>query len=371
MKGRNSDIPAVSGNSRLHESLLYGVIWLIVFIFPLLLTLVDIFNDTQWSWRHVWIWWINILPYMLIFLIHNHLIVRKYIFTLNLKGSSLSVVLILLLLGAFQYCRHSMSWFGIDLEILGPPPGVLPPADVPAGIIPLPVIMDVVIGMFVIGTNLAIAVLFNYQRHREYLKTLENMKLQDELRYLKAQINPHFFMNMLNNIHGMIELDPAKAQDMILNLSRMMRYVLREGDRSRVPLAAEVEYLSTYVSVMRQRYMEDRVEVVVELPGKYESVMIPPLLFVSFVENAFKHGVSYLRKTLITISLELQEDRICFMCRNTVNNEKPLVKDGGVGLENTRRRLSLLYGEDYSLDIQNLNDEYIVKLIIPCQSNVL
>lgn len=371
MKGRNSDIPAVSGNSRLHESLLYGVIWLIVFIFPLLLTLVDIFNDTQWSWRHVWIWWINILPYMLIFLIHNHLIVRKYIFTLNLKGYSLSVVLILLLLGAFQYCRHSMSWFGIDLEILGPPPGVLPSADVPAGIIPLPVIMDVVIGMFVIGTNLAIAVLFNYQRHREYLKTLENMKLQDELRYLKAQINPHFFMNMLNNIHGMIELDPVRAQDMIIKLSNLMRYVLREGDRSRVPLAAEVEFISTYVSVMRQRYMEDRVEVVVELPGKYESVMIPPLLFVSFVENAFKHGVSYLRKTLITISLELQEDRICFMCRNTVNSEKQHVKDGGVGLENTRRRLSLLYGEDYSLDIQNLNDEYIVKLIIPCQSNVL
>lgn len=193
------------------------------------------------------------------------------------------------------------------------------------------------------------------------------MRMQEELRYLKAQIDPHFFMNMLNNIHSMVDVDPELAQQMILDLSKLMRYVLYEGSSSYTTFENEVQFISKYVELMRQRYPSDKVQVSLDVPETPSaSLLLPPLLFISFVENAFKHGVSYMRKSEISVSLSEEPSRICFKCSNTRSPlETRTGTKGGVGLANVRRRLDLLYQDRYMLDIVETDEIYSVILIIP------
>lgn len=155
---------------------------------------------------------------------------------------------------------------------------------------------------------------------------------------------------------------------MILELSKLMRYVLYEGNNPTTVLASEVNFISSYVSLMRQRYPAPKVDIRLDVPDKPSDILrLPPLLFIPFIENAFKHGISYRRKSEVEISLETEDGTIRFFCRNT----KPqLVADntrvGGVGLRNIRRRLDLLYDNAYSLEINDNTDDYSVILIIPC-----
>ena len=137
---------------------------------------------------------------------------------------------------------------------------------------------------------MAIVLLFKQQREQEKIKALETSRLQHELKYLKAQINPHFFMNTLNNIHGTVGIDPAKAQEMILELSKMMRYILYEGKDKVVPLSSEIGFIQCYTSLMKRRYPENKVTISMDLPESTPAGMtVAPLLFMSFIENAFKH----------------------------------------------------------------------------------
>lgn len=233
--------------------------------------------------------------------------------------------------------------------------------------IPMPVVLNLSLLLLELGTNTAIIFIFRYAGEREEREALENLRLQDEIRFLKTQINPHFFMNMLNNIHAMIELDSEKAQDMTLELSKLMRYVLYEGENVTTTLADEVSFLTSYVNLMRRRYPESKVEIMLDVPeNPSREVIVTPMLFVTFVENAFKHGISYQKKSRISISLNESDGMVCFLCRNTrpsgVGNE---ISDGGLGLDNVRRRLSLLYGESYDLRIDETKEFYKVELTIP------
>ena len=223
------------------------------------------------------------------------------------------------------------------------------------------------LALLTIGVNVAISLSFSYRREQDNRKELEKFKLQEELKYLKQQISPHFFMNVLNNIHEMADEDVSKSQEMIIELSQLMRYVLYESENGSTDLASESRFISSYVGLMKMRYLEDIVKVNLELPDETSAnLRVPPLLFISFIENAFKHGVSYLNDTEINIKLYEMNGKVMFCCDNTVP-EKPDVtnKEGGVGLTNVRRRLDLLYGSNYSLKIYEEDQRYCVTLIIP------
>lgn len=208
----------------------------------------------------------------------------------------------------------------------------------------------------------------NLRRKEEY-ERLEREKLNSELQYLKAQLNPHFFMNTLNNIHAMVELHPQVAQEMIMELSKLMRYVLYEGNRNLTTLSTEVEFIENYVSLMKKRYSAKKVNIKVELPHEeLYGVKIPPLLFMVIIENAFKHGISYRSHSGITILLEiLEENKVKLVCANSKWNKKKNSEEeyGGIGLKNLQKRLSLLYGTNYSLDIIEKENTYKATLIIP------
>lgn len=163
------------------------------------------------------------------------------------------------------------------------------------------------------GVNLGVKIYFRSEDTSRELMLLQQEKLSNQLKYLKAQINPHFFMNTLNNIHALVDIDPGRAQSSIILLSRMMRYVVYESESTSIPLQKEVEFLSNYITLMRLRFTS-RVHLTVDMQPKMQGE-VPPLLFIMFVENAFKHGVSYQRDTHIHILMEQVGERIHFFAR--------------------------------------------------------
>lgn len=220
-------------------------------------------------------------------------------------------------------------------------------------------------GLLLMGMNLGVKLYFRSQEDAKVLTQIEKHALERQLQYLKYQVNPHFFMNTLNNIHALVDIDPERAKTSIVELSKLMRYVLYEGNNKLTPLSREVQFLRNYVQLMSMRYTGN-VSISLDAPEVLPDLSLPPLLLVIFVENAFKHGISYRTKSFVEISLQPHGDRLLFSCRNS----RPEIKHdenmkGGVGLSNVRRRLDLLFPADYTLDIKETEDIYTVKLEIP------
>lgn len=198
------------------------------------------------------------------------------------------------------------------------------------------------------------------------IKELEQQTLTTELQYLKFQINPHFFMNTLNNIHVLIDVDKQKAQKSIINLSKMMRYMLYETQDKLVPLSKEIVFIRGYIELMCLRY-DKNLTVTTNFSSECGDICVPSLLFISFLENAFKHGVAHGKESVIETSINIIQGELVFKCRNTMakkqqwNHKNP---EHGVGLENTRKRLQLLYGDKYILNISRDDKYYNVLLKI-------
>lgn len=190
------------------------------------------------------------------------------------------------------------------------------------------------------------------------------------MEYLKYQVNPHFFMNTLNNIHALVDIDPERAKTTIVELSKMMRHILYEGSKKLIPLTREVEFLNLYVQLMRLRYTR-KVHINVDVPPQLPELKLPPLMLIIFVENAFKHGISYREESFIDIKLRVENKRLLFCCCNSKPTQVQRTNEkGGMGLQNVRQRLELLYDDDYTLDISDGEKTYEVKLDIPMQTRL-
>lgn len=218
-------------------------------------------------------------------------------------------------------------------------------------------------GLLLMGMNLGVKLYFKTQEDREQREKLEKQDLERQLEYLRYQVNPHFFMNTLNNIHALVDINPERAKTTIVELSKMMRYILYEGDKKYIPVQREALFLNNYIELMRLRY-SSRVSISLDMPEMMPDVMLPPLLLIIFVENAFKHGISYCNDSFINISFRIEGGRLVFKCRNSKNQNKNGEK-GGLGLVNVRKRLDLLFAQSYRLDIADGADVYEVTLSLP------
>ena len=229
----------------------------------------------------------------------------------------------------------------------------------------------ILLSLFALVFNICVRLFFFTIRRDESIKELEKEKLRSELEYLKYQINPHFFMNSLNNIHALIDIDKVKAQKTVVELSNMMRYVLYDKSSTFVPMEKEVKFLGSYIDLMRLRYT-DKLEIKTDFSTEPQGIYVPSLLFMQFLENAFKHGVTYKKKSLIEVSLKADEavGNVIFTCRNTLP-ESPnttVVRTGsGIGVDNACKRLELLYSGKAQLLISNNGEWYNVELKIPIQ----
>lgn len=227
----------------------------------------------------------------------------------------------------------------------------------------------IMLSLFVLVFNVCVRLFFFTIRRDESIKELEREKLRSELEYLKYQINPHFFMNSLNNIHALIDIDKDKAQTAVQELSGLMRYVLYEETSIFVPLEKEISFIKDFIELMRLRYT-DKLEVTTNFTSEAKGVNVPSLLFMQFVENAFKHGVTYAKKSFINISLLVDEAGGCvvFSCRNSLPDTARVAVStvsGGIGIENAKKRLNLLFGSKARLLISVSDGWYNVEIKIP------
>ena len=205
---------------------------------------------------------------------------------------------------------------------------------------------------------------------RQQLKDEQAKHTEAELAWLKNQINPHFLFNTLNNISSLCQIDADAAQDAIAQLSDLLRYAMYETNKKTVPIQGEVEFMRNYIELMKLR-CNDKTEVLTTFKVE-QYIEIAPLLFISLIENAFKHGVSSNRPSKIDIHLEAEGDKLVFTCDNTNYPKDDADRSGsGIGLENTRRRLELMYHEAYEWEqalyrstSQGENDIYHVKITI-------
>ncbi|MDE6861252.1 MAG: sensor histidine kinase, partial [Alistipes sp.] len=228
---------------------------------------------------------------------------------------------------------------------------------------------NVVLGMFMIGTNTMIKLYYRALDTERKMVQMQRHALQAQMDYLKYQINPHFFMNTLNNIHSLIDIDAKMAKQSVIELSKMMRYVLYDSEGAGTTLEKEVQFVGNYMELMRIRYVDD-VEISFEHPSSAvcRRIVVPPLLLIVFVENAFKHGVSYNHRSFIRIGIEVTGGMLHY---RVVNSRHGKAADcGGVGLDNVRKRLALLFGKGFSLDIDTSSEStYEVNLIIPVKNH--
>ncbi|MGX1929924.1 sensor histidine kinase [Flagellimonas sp. 2504JD4-2] len=203
---------------------------------------------------------------------------------------------------------------------------------------------------------------YNEWRKNEDLRIkVENEKANSELQFLKTQLNPHFLFNSLNAIYSLSAKNSKDTSEAIINLSELMRYMLYEADKDLVPLRKELEYIKNYVQLQRLR-LSDSVNVKLKISGEDRHKVIPPLLFISFIENAFKYGTDYEGKTHVEINLCIENGSIHFNVENKIGTYRKKKKSSGVGLENVKNRLNLLYPESHQLEVKNDGKTYSVTL---------
>ena len=219
----------------------------------------------------------------------------------------------------------------------------------------------------VIGVSTSITAIQKWQNDMQAREELEKDKVTSELSFLKAQINPHFFFNTLNNIYALTQVDADVAGKAIHQLSRMMRYLLYDTQQGHTMLSQEIAFVKDYISLMQLR-LTDVVKVNFDEPNELKDRPLAPMIFLPFVENAFKHGVSATRKSHIDITILQKDNLLDLTVKNSIINDNSISLDtnSGIGLVNTKRRLDLLYPGKYTLEINELNadNEYTVHLIL-------
>lgn len=383
------------------ETIIYLVLWALLFMAPVMSLSVRSANTgIDFDWSEIFTVWKQYALYFLVFLIHNHLMAPMLVYRQQ-RWRYLALSAAIIVIFQVYQCNHRPDFRQrkarramieqIDHQRPPMPPdhregdfelrpddheGFEPRPDGPRRdglrherrqhpplIFGQHDLVSIIILVLMLGMNLGVKLYFKQRSDQKHLAQLERQNLEQQLEYLKYQINPHFFMNTLNNIHALVDIDPEKAKSTILELSKMMRFMLYEGSKSVVPLEREMTFLQNYITLMKLRYT-DKVRISVDVPASLPNKDVPPLMFITFVENAFKHGVSYRQESFIDIAMAIANDRLTFTC---VNSRIPKEEDkhGGVGLANVRQRLDLIYGQNYQLDIRDEQTSYTVKLTLP------
>ena len=354
---------------RKQEVVVYGILWLVVFaVVPLVMTFRGLSAGMPFRIGMMLEIWLSLLPFLVLFLIHDLLVAPLWV-EKKKPGAYVAALLVLMVLfGAYVWATRR----GPDRRMPpGPPmemgmPPMRPPED--RGMPMTPEVMKVIVGLLLLGVNLGAKFYLKTVRGERWLKELRAESLSRQLEGLRYQVNPHFFMNTLNNIHALVDIDPEKAKESIEEFSKLMRYILYDGDRPTIPLQRELDYLRHYVSLMRMRY-DESVSIETSFPESDAGAEIPPLILASFVENAFKHGISYEKPSFVRIAVTVEGGCIAFKCVNSRQAEDS-ARDHGVGLANVRSRLDLLYADRYTLNIAESADEYDVLLQLPASAGL-
>lgn len=301
---------------------------------------------------------IDIITLIVIYLLNYLLFIPNYLFRDNKARFFIANILLIAVLLLFDYYIETRG----VLEALRP-----------TGMPPRPrtglmfLLRNLINYVLMIGLVTAFRLAERLQQSEEALKEAESARVKAELANLRSQINPHFLLNTLNNIYSLTAIDVDKAQSAIKELSRLLQYVLYDNRSDRVLLTSEVEFLKNYIELMRLRLGSNtQLDIEFKIEPKSET-QIAPLLIISLIENAFKHGIKAGERCFIELEFEdrEQDDEIYLLIRNSNHATSQSDKSGhGVGLEQVRSRLKLLYAGMYEWNIEQSDEIYSSELII-------
>ena len=326
----------------------YVLVWLTIFLIPFIYT--KLIADRQIEFNDVLIVWGKILPYYIIFLINNYL------------------------LAPFLLLRQRYMWYiialvGLVVAVFGNEEiFVLNKHIGQLSLTELQLYWKMLLGVVIAGINTMIKLYYRTLYTSQRMAILEKEAIESQMEYLKHQINPHFLMNTLNNIHAMIDFDTEMAKESVVELSHLLRHILYDSSEKHTTLDKEVEFIDSYIKLMRIRYID---EVTIEF-NKPDIVLcrkikLPPLLLIVLVENAFKHGISYNEKSYIKIDIIAFDDELtCIVTNSRHNTANSNTEHSGIGLSNITRRLEMLFGNRFTLTIDDSDEKrYTVELVIP------
>ena len=370
-------------NIKIIELMVFIVIWMVIYSIPFF---SHRFYNTV-NWGNIFSEWVRISSFLVIFVFNILVLVPKYLFQKKyLLYFLLTFIAILvvnglgILLGTFVTPPQPLSMPPMDLG-----PG-MPPMELGSGMPPpmgfrpvvppeqkslfMIIIDNLIISILVVGAGTAFRMVAQWLNEENRRKDLEKEQLKTELALLRHQVSPHFFMNTLNNIHALIDINAEDAKNTIIQLSTMMRYLLYDTAHGQTTLKKEIEFIESYIKLMQLRFPKN-VAITIEVPQLINDIHIPPMLFISFLENAFKHGVSYKAQSFVSFKLEVVDSRLKCMIKNSKHksNESLETEYSGIGLVNIKKSLSLLFGADFSLDIHENDKEFEVQLNIPVNEN--
>jgi hypothetical protein len=381
MKQRSSINLNITGN------LIIGFIFVILFILPVLFTRVN----GEISWLNVFKIWKDQVLLIPVFAINHWLLAPQ----LMLKGKYSSYMISIL----FVIASATISYYYYEKVIIEkarpatermintgknprdpnkePPDPDRRPTDenvkprnerrdnTPNRPTPIPPYAHLLMySLLIVGVDSGLLFSKKWQENEEKKLTLEQKNTEMQLDILKNQISPHFFMNTLNNIYSLIDNNSPEAKEAVMKLSKLMRYMLYENGSGKVKLSREFEFIQSYIDLMKLRFAEE-MTIHLIIPEDYIDREIPPMLFISHIENAFKYGSSYQHESFINIVFEVTENKLAFTCINTKHSGKNKSSGGGLGLLNSENRLKLLFGTSYSLSINSTEKLFNVSLEIP------
>ncbi|WP_293672060.1 histidine kinase [uncultured Parabacteroides sp.] len=217
-------------------------------------------------------------------------------------------------------------------------------------------------GLLVAGSS-ALVLLKHWISDSQRIDELENATLQSELKFLKSQINPHFLFNMLNNVYVLIKKGREEAPEVLFKLENLLRYQLNDSSQEKIQLSSDIRFMNDFLNLEKIR--RDNFNYIISQEGDINSVWLPPLLFIPFVENAVKHNTDSENASFVHLFFQVQDKRLLFRCENSIPAPEEEEKDkhiGGLGLKNIRRRLQLLYPGRHLLEIIENKQCYTVNL---------
>ena len=340
------------------EILLHIGIWLLVYALPFLFSWknADI-NLSERLLHHA----VVTLSFMTVFYINYFVLIDNYLFHKKILKFILTNIILIAIVGiAVHLWIESSKLVNLDMPVRNISRT-------------WPFFIRDLISLFMIaGLGVALKTTGKWYRLEADKKEEDKKRTEAELLTLRQQINPHFLFNTLNNIYALIEISPEKAQNVVHELSKLMRYVLYENSGDKVELNKELLFLKNYIELMKIRLTDDvKLSFINKVPenNKWE---IPPMLFVTLVENAFKHGISPTKESFINIVFDVIDNNK-FAC--TIHNSYFPKSDtdlagSGIGLENLKRRLEILYPENHEIYAGEIDGVYYSRIVIPIMNDL-
>jgi len=306
---------------------------------------------------------IKIIVFAIVFYINSFYLIEKFLFNKKfVQYAVINIGLIALLLLAQSFFTDLLM--GMPPERTMPPePGRPPKPHNPPFAMKL--LFEYLMVFFVIGLSVAIKTTTRWYRDSINLEQAKSVQLEADLRNLRSQLNPHFLFNTLNNIYSLIAIDQSRAQDAVHRLSNLLRYVMYENDVKFVPIDKELEFTKNYIDLMKLRLSPNvKFDVLIESKGSTD--MIASLMFITLIENAFKHGINNGENSYIDISILVDPGKgvLCTVENSLFEKENNMETRTGIGLANLSKRLDLLYPDKHEFVVEKRTDSFFTLLRI-------